>query len=71
MSLPVRCRNIPAVGTSANNDAFLLQMFGTAFTGSSVDEVHFDLEGDPVAFCAMLERDADCAVTTRAEFFGR
>ncbi len=70
VSLPVRFRNIPALGTSANNDAFLLQMFGTAFTDPSIDEAHFSLEGDSVAFCAMLERDSDCAAMTRGEFFG-
>lgn len=70
VSLPARFRELPALGTSANNDAFLLQMFGTAFTDPTVEQVRFDLAGDPAAFCAMVERDPDCAAMTRGEFFG-
>lgn len=70
-----RCRCRLGFGTFRRSvpskEAFSSYMFAATFIDPGVDEVRFDLAGDPAAFCATSKRDVDCAVMTGAAFFRR
>lgn len=61
--------DINGLSTLDNGDIFLVQIFGTAFSDTSVNEVTITVDGDRDTLCGFLQRRPGCTTVTRDAFF--